>query len=90
MTFSVLGRHSTMYIYIHVPVYTCACNVKDFENYTDLQGAGTDESALIEILCTRTNKEIQEIKAKYKEGDILYIHVHVHAVGMYTCIPHRI
>ena len=32
------------------------------------QGAGTDESTLIEIMCSRTNDEIEEIKEKYKEG----------------------
>lgn len=32
-----------------------------------MKGAGTDESTLIDILCSRSNSEIQQIKAAYKE-----------------------
>ena len=34
-----------------------------------LQGLGTDEDVLIEILCTRSNAQLQEIKRVYKESE---------------------
>lgn len=41
----------------------------DFDAYCikkAVQGAGTNERALVEILCSRTNKEIEAIKASYQ------------------------
>lgn len=38
------------------------------ECYIFSQGIGTDEDTLIEILASRTNREILDIKKAYKEG----------------------
>lgn len=34
------------------------------------QGAGTDNKILIEILSSRTNKQIKELSAAYAEGEM--------------------
>ena len=41
--------------------------IKHLKNVYFMQGAGTDEALLIEIMCSRTNEEIQAIKGRYKE-----------------------
>ncbi len=37
------------------------------------QGLGTDEYALIGLLCTRTNEELDAIKAAYKESMFYFV-----------------
>jgi len=36
-----------------------------------LQGLGTDEESLNEIVCSRNNEELMEIKKVYKESECL-------------------
>lgn len=36
-----------------------------------LQGLGTDEDTLIEIICSRTNQELSEINRVYKESEFI-------------------
>lgn len=45
-----------------IPKSECGLNVISL-----LQGLGTDEESLIEILCSRSNDELIEIKKVYKE-----------------------
>lgn len=46
----------------------------EFDAYSlnkGMQGKGCDEDTLIEIICTRSESEIEEIKKKYKKGLLL-------------------
>ena len=52
------------------------CNLNKKQNlynkivvFVFFQGLGTDESVLIEVLCTRTNEEIRAIREAYKKGN---------------------
>ena len=40
-----------------------------------LAGPGTDEKVLIQILCTKTNSEMIELKNAYKLSKLLYFFV---------------
>lgn len=48
----------------------------------DLQGAGTDEKVLVEILASRTPEVVNAIKAAYKKGKTVkpYIYSYTHGV----------
>lgn len=36
--------------------------------YKAMKGAGTDEETLIEIICSRSNVELEKIKEEYKRS----------------------
>ena len=37
-----------------------------------VKGLGTDERALVEVLCSRSNEELQAMKASYKKSMYCY------------------
>lgn len=47
------------------------------------QGLGTDEGRLIEILCSKTNGEIQSIKDEYQKCKFEMYFTNTHTVYMY-------
>ena len=47
-----------------------------------VKGVGTDEDALIEVICTRTNEELTAAKEVYKK--CMFVHVHVY-MSMHVC-----
>lgn len=54
-------------------IYTCrrALNSVDIKLRTCMQGLGTDEDTLLEILCTRSSEKLRGIGAAYQESKLL-------------------
>lgn len=64
-------RYSLMWTRLNTHMLSATCVLL-------FQGLGTDEGVLIEILCTRTNAEINAIKHSYQKREcwlILYSHL---------------
>ncbi len=50
-----------------------------------LQGAGTHEGILIEILCTRTNQQVKDIGQAYKQRELVFEDIAT-SLNMLSCI----
>ncbi|XP_075155592.1 annexin B10 [Haematobia irritans] len=60
---SELGGHfEDVVVALMTPALEYICNIL----YGSMQGVGTDEDILVEILCTKSNEEIQEIVSLYE------------------------
>lgn len=57
----------------------------EVSNVVFLQGLGTDESVLIEILCTRTNAEITAIKQSYQKRELRFFFFFF-SVALFYCV----
>ena len=53
---------------LHIDLFR---HVKFF--FLKFQGAGTDEDSLIDILCTKTNSEMRDLKIAYKQSRFVAI-----------------
>lgn len=74
--------------FVHVAAITCSSVGVDLHQvaamsncffffntlpFVFVKGAGTNEGCLVEIMCSRTNKEIADIKAAYKLSKLVML-----------------
>ena len=85
--------HVVCYLIYDITVHFIACLCVDISKFSSTsipvtqfsQGLGTAEGVLIEILCTRTNKEIAAIKQEYKRSEHDSQHEHLQLTDVIKC-----
>ena len=65
-----MHTHTSTPTYPHTHTHTHTCTHTHRHTHTDthIQGLGTNEAVLIEIILTKTNEEIVALKQRYQEG----------------------